>query len=91
LVETLTKDKSAFPFTSAGPLAIHGRDIYAGFGPQPGTNAVISYNVGEFLTDHTLQRRSRYRSHSGCLRQQGERVHCGILQRHGREVCPRKR
>lgn len=50
LVETLTKDKSAFPFTSAGPLAIHGRDIYAGFGPQPGTNAVISYNVGEFLT-----------------------------------------
>jgi streptogramin lyase len=50
LVETLTKDKSTFPFTGAAPLVIHGQDIYAGFGPQPGTNAVISYNVGEFLT-----------------------------------------
>jgi hypothetical protein len=50
LVETLTKDTSGFPFTSAGAMAIHGKDIYVGFGPQPGKNAVISFNVGEFLT-----------------------------------------
>jgi sugar lactone lactonase YvrE len=50
LVETLTKDTSGFPFTSAGAMAIHGKDIYVGFGPQPGENAVINYNVGEFLT-----------------------------------------
>jgi hypothetical protein len=37
-------------FASAGAMAIHGKDIYVGFGPQPGENAVISYNVGEFLT-----------------------------------------
>jgi streptogramin lyase len=58
LVETLTKDKSGFPFLAPGVLVIHGRDIYAGFGPcslearsKPSCdNAVISYNVGEFLT-----------------------------------------
>jgi streptogramin lyase len=51
LVETLTTDKSGFNFSSPGALAIHGRNLYAGFGPSPGENAVISYNVGEFLTD----------------------------------------
>lgn len=51
LVETLTQDNSGFPFASPGALAIHGRDIYAGFGPGSSENAVISYNVGEFLTD----------------------------------------
>lgn len=51
LVETLTGDKSGFNFSSPGALAIHGRNLYAGFGPGSGENAVISYNVGEFLTD----------------------------------------
>ncbi len=51
LVETLTKDDSGFHFTAPGVLAIHGENIYAGFGPNVGENAVISYNVGEFLTD----------------------------------------
>lgn len=50
LIETLTTDKSGFNFSSPGALAIHGRNIYAGFGPGSGENAVISYNVGEFLT-----------------------------------------
>ena len=51
LVETLTKDNGGFSFSSPGALAIHGRNLYAGFGPGSGENAVISYNVGEFLTD----------------------------------------
>lgn len=50
LVETLTKDNSGFTFIAPGVLTIHGEDIYAGFGPNVGENAVISYNVGEFLT-----------------------------------------
>jgi sugar lactone lactonase YvrE len=50
LIETLTQDKSGFPFTAPGVLVIHGQDIYVGLGPNQGTNAVISYNVGEFLT-----------------------------------------
>jgi hypothetical protein len=50
LVETLTKDDSGFKFTAPGVMVIHGQDIYAGFGPDVGENAVISYNVGEFLT-----------------------------------------
>ena len=51
LVETLTQDNSGFPFTAPGALAIRGRNIYAAFGPGSGENAVISYNVGEFLTN----------------------------------------
>jgi hypothetical protein len=51
LVETLTTDKSGFNFSSPGALAIHGRNLYAGFGPGSGENAVISYNVGESLTN----------------------------------------
>ncbi len=58
LVETLTEDKSEFPFLAPGVLVIHGQDIYGGFGPcsvearsqSSCDNAVISYNVGEFLT-----------------------------------------
>jgi sugar lactone lactonase YvrE len=50
LVETLTTDKSGFSFSAPGALAIYGQDLYLGLGPQPGENAVISYNVGEFLT-----------------------------------------
>jgi DNA-binding beta-propeller fold protein YncE len=50
LVETLTQDKSGFPFTSSGALAINGRNLYAGFGSGDSEDAVISYNVGEFLT-----------------------------------------
>jgi streptogramin lyase len=51
VVEILTKDNSGFPFTAPGALAIHGQDIYCGFGPGVGEDAVISYNVGEFLTE----------------------------------------
>src|SRR5215469_5446284 len=51
LVETLGQDKSGFQFTAPGAITIHGRKIYAGFGPGAGENAVISYNVGEFLTN----------------------------------------
>src|SRR3984957_12241318 len=50
LVETLTRDKSNFSFKGVGALVIHNRNIYVGIGPQPGKNAVVSYNVGEFLT-----------------------------------------
>jgi DNA-binding beta-propeller fold protein YncE len=31
-------------------MVIQGQDIYVGFGPNVGENAVIAYNVGEFLT-----------------------------------------
>lgn len=51
-VETLTKDDSNFEFLAPGAMVIHGRNIYIGFGPNFGTNAVISYNVGEFLTSN---------------------------------------
>ena len=50
LVETLTQDKNGFPFTASGPLAIYGQKIYIGFGSGDSEDAVISYNVGEFLT-----------------------------------------
>ncbi|MGC9949886.1 MAG: NHL repeat-containing protein [Bryobacteraceae bacterium] len=50
LVETLTKDNSGYQFIGPGALTIHGKNIYAGFGRNVGENAVISYNVGEFLT-----------------------------------------
>lgn len=55
LVETLTQDKNGFPFGAPGVMAIHGRNIYVGFGPGFGTNAVISYNVGEFLVGDTYE------------------------------------
>jgi sugar lactone lactonase YvrE len=51
LVETLAHDNSGFEFTAPGVLTISGENIYAGFGPNSGENAVISYNVGEFLTN----------------------------------------
>jgi len=50
LVETLTADNSGFSFAAPGSLAINGPDLYLGLGPGSGENAVISYNVGEFLT-----------------------------------------
>lgn len=50
LVETLTKDAKGFPFDAPGVMVIQGQRIYVGFGPNYGTNFVISYNVGEFLT-----------------------------------------
>jgi len=50
LIETLTQDESGYEFIAPGVLTIYGTDIYAGFGPNVGENAVISYNVGEFLT-----------------------------------------
>jgi len=56
LIETLTKDTSGYPFLAPGVLTIHGQDIYAGFGPNVGENAVISYNVGEFLTNDPKER-----------------------------------
>jgi YVTN family beta-propeller protein len=50
LVETLTQDNSGYQFIAPGVLVIHGRNIFAGFGRNVGENAVIAYNVGEFLT-----------------------------------------
>jgi streptogramin lyase len=63
-VETLTQDKSGFPFLAPGVLVVHGQDIYGGFGPcsletrsmSSCDNAVISYNVGEFLTDNPTEK-----------------------------------
>lgn len=55
LVETLTQDKSGFRFGAPGVMAIYGHNIYIGFGPGFGTNAVISYNVGEFLVGDTYE------------------------------------
>lgn len=51
LIETLTEDNSGYQFIAPGVLTIHGTDMYAGFGRNVGENAVISYNVGEFLTN----------------------------------------
>jgi sugar lactone lactonase YvrE len=48
--ETLSIDKTGFPFGAPGCLAMWGQSIYACFGPGRGENAVIGYNVGEFLT-----------------------------------------
>jgi hypothetical protein len=50
LAETLTQDNSGFPFTAPGALAVSGQDIYVGLGSDDSPDAVISYNVGEFLT-----------------------------------------
>jgi hypothetical protein len=51
LVETLTQDKSGVPFTAPGALAISGADIYAAvIGGD-----VISYNIGNFLTDFPIE------------------------------------
>jgi streptogramin lyase len=55
LAETLTQDNSGYQFIAPGALTIHGKNIYAGFGRNVGENAVISYNVGEFLTDYPLE------------------------------------
>jgi streptogramin lyase len=63
LVETLFQDNSAFPFLAPGVLVIHEQNIYAGFGPCSFSpkgagsceDAVISYNVGEFLTTNPAE------------------------------------
>ncbi|MGA7559448.1 MAG: NHL repeat-containing protein [Terriglobales bacterium] len=68
LVETLTEDKSGFPFLAPGVLVIHGQDIYGGFGPcsvearskSSCDNAVIGYNVGEFLTGNPIEKTVQY-------------------------------
>jgi YVTN family beta-propeller protein len=57
LLETLTADQSGFLFTAPGALAIRGSNLYAGFGPGFGENAVISYNAAEFLTKNPAERR----------------------------------
>jgi streptogramin lyase len=49
-VETLTHGNSGYQFIAPGVVTIYGKNIYAGFGRNVGTNAVFSYNVGEFLT-----------------------------------------
>lgn len=55
-VETLTADNSGFSFTAPGALAIFRQDLYLALGPGFGENAVISYNVGEFLTSDPKER-----------------------------------
>jgi sugar lactone lactonase YvrE len=50
LVENLTQDANGFLFTAPGTLVINGQNIYAGFGSGDSEDAVISYNVGEFLS-----------------------------------------
>jgi sugar lactone lactonase YvrE len=55
LRETLTEDNSGFSFTAPGALAINGQDLYIGCGAQPGENAVISYNVTEFLDNNPTE------------------------------------
>lgn len=68
LVETLTQDKSGFPFLAPGVLVIQGQDIYGGFGPcsedarsqSSCDNAVIGYNVGEFLTGNPSPKAGPY-------------------------------
>jgi len=54
--ETLTKDNFAFPFTAPGALAVRGTNLYVSLGPTVGENAVISYNVGEFLGNNPKER-----------------------------------
>ncbi len=49
-IENLTQDNQGFPFYPGGRLVIHGQDIYSAFGSGDSEDAVISYNVGEFLT-----------------------------------------
>jgi sugar lactone lactonase YvrE len=56
LVETLTKDDSGYVFTAPGTIVIHGQDLYLSIGPNMGPNAVISYNVGEFLTHNPIEK-----------------------------------
>ncbi len=50
LIESPTVDNSGFEFTAPGALAIQGQNLYAGFGSTSSEDAVISYNLGEFLT-----------------------------------------
>ena len=50
VVENLTQDANGFPFTAPGTLVIQGQNIYAGFGSGDSEDAVISYNVGDFLS-----------------------------------------
>jgi sugar lactone lactonase YvrE len=50
LVENLTGDANGFLFTAPGTIVINGQNIYAGFGSGDSEDAVISYNVGEFLS-----------------------------------------
>ena len=50
MVETLTHGNNGYEFIAPGVVTIFGKNIYAGFGRNSGTNAVFSYNVGEFLT-----------------------------------------
>jgi len=50
IIETLTQDTSGFPFTAPGALVIQGQDIYAGFGSGDSEDAVISYNLEDFLS-----------------------------------------
>jgi DNA-binding beta-propeller fold protein YncE len=52
LIETITQDNSGFIYTAPGVVVIHGQNIYIGIGPNAGPNGVISYNVGEFLTNN---------------------------------------
>ena len=67
-METLTEDESGFPFLAPGALVIHGQDIYGGFGPcseearskSSCDNAVIGYNVGEFLTGNPKEKAGPY-------------------------------
>jgi sugar lactone lactonase YvrE len=49
-IENLTQDKEGFPFYPGGRLVIQGQNLYAAFGSSDSEDAVISYNVGEFLT-----------------------------------------
>ena len=55
LVETLTQDKAGYQFVAPGAMAIHGRNLYIGFGPGFGTDGVIRYNVGEFLVGNAKE------------------------------------
>jgi sugar lactone lactonase YvrE len=62
LVETLTQDHNGLAFSAPGALAVGGRDLYVGIGPESGENAVSNYNVGEFLTNDPKELRTPYGS-----------------------------
>ncbi len=49
-VEARTEDNSGFVFHAPGPMIVHGENLYIGFGPGEGENAVISFNAEQFLT-----------------------------------------
>lgn len=55
-VERYQQDRSGFQFTAPNALAIHGDRIYVSLGTGDGEDAVISYNVGEFLTGDARER-----------------------------------